>query len=235
MNDTAPTRGSIWRWLAPVLAVGLLLGMGLQYRGFPDADDAEPYHREVYAATASAPEAFGGWTSRPVEVPPSAIELLRPNAIRSRTYVHGPTNAQAGFLIVQCKDARDLSGHWPPNCYKANGYTMTHTQPRTWTIHGQEISGVDYTFEINTAGRSTAIVVSNFMVLPGVGTVPDMFSVREAGADPRRRHFGAAQVQVVTDASYAPAQRDAIFYQLLGGHQALLQRIVDLPRLASHD
>lgn len=225
------------RFIAPAIAGVLLLAMGVGNAGFPTAEDAEPYHSRIMALTDDSPKTFGPWDSRPVEIPKSAVELLRPNAMLSRTFFDATNQRRAEFLIVQCKDARDLSGHWPPNCYKANGYIQADVQPRAWTVGADAgstsdavalaIPGVEYTFEIETAGDSSRLVVANFMILPGVGYVQDMASVRDAGADPRRRSLGAAQVQVVTDASYTPSQRDAIFRELIGPHLPLIRSIAD--------
>lgn len=232
MNDRPNPSRPRSAWLvfaAPTLATVLLLGMGFNSLSFPSAADAEPYHAAVLAAQNDAPSEFGPWDSRPIELPPSAIQLLKPNAILSRTFFNKSGQRSGDFLVVQCKDARSLSGHWPPNCYKATGYTQAGEQPRTWSVGGQDFPGIEYTFEIDTAGRRSRLAVANFMILPGVGYVPDMASVREAGADHLRRYFGAAQVQVVTDASYPPEVRDAIFTDILRAHLPLIRTIADLP------
>ncbi len=224
MSKLSP--GSI---LSLLVAAGLLVGMGIHYRAYPNPSDAAGYHAEVLAATQQAPVEFDRWTSRPVELPPSAVELLRPNAFFSRSFINPQAGLEAGFLIVQVKDARDLSGHWPPNCYKANGYTSLGQQHETWRVGDLDIPGVEYEFEITTAGRRSSIAVANFMILPGVGVVPDMYTVREAGADHRRRYFGAAQVQVVVDANYPPDLRRALVQQLVEPYLPLIRRMLDLP------
>lgn len=236
------------RLVVPALASAMLVAMGVANAGFPTAADAEPYHTRIMTMSQETPTAFGDWQSRPIEVPPSAIELLRPNAMLSRQFRDPVQRRLASILIVQCKDARDLSGHWPPNCYKATGYTMTNAEPRTWaglnaepqtvdpTLPGAipgaipgagAIPGVEYVFDMEIADGPSRLVVANFLIVPGVGFVPDMASVREAGADPQRRSLGAAQVQVVTDGSYNRAERDAIFAELLGPHAALIDAIAN--------
>ncbi|MEM8737137.1 MAG: hypothetical protein AAGG38_01485 [Planctomycetota bacterium] len=261
---TTPARTPRWLTLhsiaAPLCAGLILLGLGAINHGFPTAEDAEPYHAEVLDAVDRTPLDFGPWAGLPVDLPKSAVELLRPNAWLSRSYVDPTARRRAEFLIVQCKDARDLSGHWPPNCYKANGYTAVGVQRRVWTLPAPgtapgttpgitpgitletapgtttetapgntagplTISGVEYEFEIDTTEQQSRVVVANFMILPGVGFVPDMAGVREAGADPRRRALGAAQVQVVTDAAYSPAKRDAIFAEMIAAHLPAIHAI----------
>lgn len=224
-----PARISRLALAAPALAGLLLLGMAAVNFSFPTAEDAEAYHARILELTAEAPAAFDGWSSHPVEIPPSAVELLRPNAILSRQFRHPGQRVEASLLIVQCRDARDLSGHWPPNCYKANGYTAVAADPVTWTIDGTEFPGIDYIFEIDTAGKRSRIVVSNFMILPGVGYVRDMHDVREAGADHRRRYFGAAQLQVVTDAGLSEDHRRRVVSELITPHMPIIRGIRQLP------
>lgn len=230
MSEHAPAQPKWIRLVAPALASALLVAMGVANAGFPTAEDAEPYHARIMTMSLEAPTAFDGWASRPIDVPPSAVELLRPNAMLSRQFRDPATLRHASILVVQCKDARDLSGHWPPNCYKASGYTQTHVEPRTWPALADgtsDIAGVEYTFDMETADGPQRLVVANFLIVPGVGPVPDMASVRNAGADPQRRSLGAAQVQVVTDGSFDRAQRDAIFAELLEPHWPLIDAITD--------
>lgn len=230
MNANPSTQPRWIRLLAPALASALLVGMGVANAGFPTAQDAEPYHTQIMAMSLDTPTTFGPWESRPIEVPPSAVELLRPNAMLSRQFRDPGQRRHASILIVQCKDARDLSGHWPPNCYKASGYTQTNIESRTWSplAEGEgEIPGVEYTFDMEMANGPSRLVVANFLIVPGVGLVPNMASVRDAGADPQRRSLGAAQVQVVTDGSYTRAERDAIFAELLEPHWPLIAAITD--------
>ncbi len=215
------------RYAAPVLAALLLLGMGLGNLSFPAPEDAEAYHEQVRAIRDAAPLDFGPWEGRTIDLPASAVQLLKPNAILSRSFVDSTARRRAEFMVVQCKDARDLSGHWPPNCYKTSGYTLTAQFARTWTVGGVTFPGVEYHFELETAYQRDRIVVANFMILPEIGYVPDMHSVREAGADYRRRYFGAAQVQVVTDAAYTDEMRDEMFKEVLAPHLPLIQKIVD--------
>ncbi len=237
MNKSLTDQPRWIRLIVPALASAMLVAMGVANAGFPTAADAEPYHTRILAMSHETPTSFGDWQSRPIDVPPSAIELLRPNAMLSRQFREPIQRRMASILIVQCKDARDLSGHWPPNCYKATGYTMTHAEPRTWPaligkadaagVMAQDIAGIEYTFDMETSQGASRLVVANFLIIPAVGFVPDMASVREAGADPQRRSLGAAQVQVVTDGSYSRAERDAIFAELLGPHAALIGAIAD--------
>ena len=181
----------------------------------------------------TAPKAFGPWAGTPNEIPPSAVELLRPNATVSRNFVDQAGGRSGQFLIVQCRDARDLAGHWPPNCYPSSGYTEIGRTLTQWQAPGlPPISGMNYRFERASLNGTLTLVVDNFLVLPGTGFVPDMAAVRQAGDDPQRRHFGAAQVQVVTPAGLTEAQRQAVFAEVLAPHAELLNTIAFPPSLA---
>ncbi len=228
--DRGPRGG---RTAAMVAAALLLLGGALWFQGYPTATSAADYHARVLQLARAAPRAFGPWSGVANDIPPSAVELLRPNATVSRSFTDTVGNRGGQLLIVQCRDARDLAGHWPPNCYPSSGFTETGRTLTTWDTPGlPPIQGVSYRFErASTEGR-IALIVDNFLVLPGVGLVPDMAAVRGAGDDPQRRHFGAAQVQVVTAPGLNETQRRAVVAELLAPHAELLNTIAfpsDLP------
>src|ERR1700716_2996219 len=89
--------------------------------------DVEPYHALAKQAIDSIPTSVGSWSATPEKVPPEAIKLLRPNDIRSLSYVDNNAASPrwydrwANLLVDQCKDAGDMLGHWPPNCYVYSG------------------------------------------------------------------------------------------------------------------
>ena len=234
------------RLAGPLLAAAVLLGFGLHQLRYPTPASAAPYHARVLQLAGDAPKQFGPWQSQDNDIPPSAIELLRPNATVSRRFIDEAGRRSGQFLIVQCRDARDLGGHWPPNCYKSSGYTETGREAVAWTVPGVSddagtasgtagpgtINGVTYRFERESLNGRLTLVVDNFLILPGVGFVPDMAAVRGAGEDPRRRHFGAAQVQVVTPDGLSSEQKTAVFNELIAAHAELLNAIAAPPTLA---
>jgi len=212
---TESSRG-VGAW-AVAAAAALLVAGGLWFQQYPTATSATGYHDRVLELAHTAPKAFGPWAGTPNEIPPSAVELLRPNATVSRNFVDQAGGRSGQFLIVQCRDARDLAGHWPPNCYPSSGYTEIGRTLTQWQAPGlPPISGMNYRFERASLN----------------GTLPDMAAVRQAGDDPQRRHFGAAQVQVVTPAGLTEAQRQAVFAEVLAPHAELLNTIAFPPSLA---
>ncbi len=217
---------------AVAAALAMLVAAGLWTQSYPTAASATDYHDRVLKLAGDAPKHFGPWTGTPNDIPASAVELLRPNATVSRNFVDQAGGRSGQFLVIQCRDARDLAGHWPPNCYPSSGYTETGRTLTQWQAPGlPPISGMNYRFERASIHGTLTLVVDNFLILPGTGFVPNMAAVRQAGDDPQRRHFGAAQVQVVTRAGLTEDQRQAIFAEVLAPHAELLNTIAFPPAL----
>lgn len=211
-------------------AAGLLiLGVGAWQTAKPRPADATPYHRAVNTAADALPMSFDGWTGRPQEVPPAAVELLKPNRIVSRRYINDDTGEVVDFLMVHCKDARDLNGHYPPICYPSQGYTQQHVADADWSAGSMHIPGKAYRFSRLDGGRLWNLDVANFLVLPGGPIIRDMDGVTQAGSDYTRRHFGAAQVQVVTSQDMTTQRRHEIVDEMLEHHQPLLNSLLTLP------
>jgi len=205
---------------APALCLMLLGGMALEKRSHTKPEDAAPYHARAKAAIDAWPVQIGkDWTSRAWKIPDAAVQLLRPNTTLSRRYVNVSDERQwADLLVVQCRDPNDMSGHYPPNCYPANGEPMVSERPRTWQVGDQTINGMEYQFERGDLGKPVRYCVYNFFELPGRGIVPDMQQVREATGDYQRRYFGAAEFQVVFPPDVPQQTRDEIFRTLIGAN-----------------
>jgi len=205
---------------APALCLAVLGGMAMEKLTHTKPEDAAPYHARAKAVIDAWPAQIGKeWTSRDLKIPDAAVQLLRPNTTLCRHYVNGADASQsAELLIVQCRDPNDMSGHYPPNCYPANGEPLVSERPRTWQVGEQAINGMEYQFERGDLGKPVRYCVYNFFVLPGHGIVPDMQQVREATGDYQRRFFGAAQCQVVFPPALPQQTRDEIFRTLIGAN-----------------
>jgi hypothetical protein len=221
--------------LPPALCLLLLAGLVAQARTRVQPADAEPFHQRAAAAIAGIPANFdnGQWVSEEEPEPPTATALLRPNAILSRRYIKHLPDGQilsVGVLIVQCRDARDMQGHYPPRCYPANGAKQLESIPRRWSIAGTTIPGMEYLFTQLTEGRNQDLRVYNFFVIPeipglearavsgpngGRGICPDIDSVYASGEDYQQRYYGAAQFQFVFPDELSQAIRDEILAEFL--------------------
>ena len=63
------------------------------------------------------------------------------------------------------------------------------------------------------------------MVLPDGQVCRDMDGVETAAQDYRRKFFGAAQVQIVTDTQWSDADREELFSQLVRAAGPLLREM----------
>lgn len=229
-----------WKNFALVAALGLLAAAGAEgWLIRPRARDAEPFHARVRQAVAEIPRKIGNWEGpRDEEVPPAAVRLLRPNALLQRTYWNPRTGISATLLIVQCGDAADMGGHYPPVCYPSNGYDFDPQRgiiPGDWKaleqgVPGAEdgvLRGTEYAFRRRYGdGPSRNFVVRNLIVLPQGKFARDIREVRAAAADYQRQFYGAAQIQVLFDADRTtPAERDIAFAELLGANRPLFDAL----------
>jgi len=212
-------------WFACGVGGVILAGVGADRAMFQvPAADSYPYHARVRAAAAGMPEVIGDWTSKPVEVPTAAQKLLRSNVLISREYTNQKTRQVANFLLVQCGDARDLDGHYPPICYPNAGFTLAAVQPPKADTD-LAAPGTVYKFTQDTLNGTKAIWVFNLMVLPDGQTSPNMAGVDGIARNRRLRYFGAAEIQVITDIGMPEAERTQVINMLLAGAGPLVETI----------
>jgi hypothetical protein len=206
---------------APAACAVLMLGMIAENHTHITPAKAETYHAQAKAAIESIPTTIGSWTAKRETVPREAIKLLRPNIIRSWKYSDNDVSQPrwydrwASLLVDQCRDARDMNGHWPPNCYVNSGEVLTYSVPRDWKIGGLLITGTEYHFLRTSATESTRTAVYNFLIVPGAGILRDMDGVGKAAEDYQQRYYGAAQFQVLMNADLPQQERDEIFTTLM--------------------
>lgn len=214
--------------LIPLLISSLLLlGIFSERRARPRPEDARAFHKQVEASLDAVPYRIGPWEGTDIPRPPAAQALLRPNAWLSRSFRDSAGDRQASLLVVQCRDTRDMQGHYPPVCYPANGWEAAN-QPTDEDVplDGTPIRLRRYEFARRGFDRQAQVVIYSFFILPGKGFALDMDTVRQEAADYRTRSFGAAQVQVVMDAGMPQALEQAVVAELL----VPLKRTIDLLR-----
>lgn len=219
---------------SPVLCLALLGGIVAQQRSRlrPDDPVVRNYHaraQEAVNAMPDTPQVDGvTWNAEGREPQTAAVRLLKPNVILSRHYVEGVTDRSpraADLLIVQCRDSRDMTGHYPPICYKNIGYEIMEATAREPVRVGSEsVPFTEYHFERWSGGQPSRVCIYNFFVVPGRGVVRDIAGVHEAAEDYERRFFGAAQFQVLIPLNQVPRRedRDVIFTGLLQSHPELI-------------
>ncbi len=223
LADAAPYRRPSRRgaWLAPVMTASLLGGMVLYGFTLPTPQDAAPYHAKMIEMAAEMPLKFGDWSGRDEEVAREAQVLLNPNVIISRKFKNQATGEMAAFLLVQCRDSRDLQGHWPPNCYPASGFQIDSSEPMTWHADNQPYEGREYRF--SKALADGELFVSNFLIVPDGRVAGDMAVVTDASGDYELRYFGAAQVQVLTEGTLTPERRREVVEAFVTAYRPLIE------------
>lgn len=220
-----------FRQLAPVLAAVLLLaGVAATRMNRPGPEDAEAYHDRVREAVAEMPDRIGPYEAEDRELPAAAYDLLKPNATRARA-LRGDDGRLAGsLLVVHCKDARDLLGHYPPVCYPAHGYELPETPRRVEVeLEGMTIPATEYTFTRGENQRASRLVVLNFMVLPTGEIHPDDDALNRLAADYASRFYGAGQFQVIADPMLEPDARREFYATVLADVRPLIQTIRAAP------
>ncbi len=236
-------------WLWPIVSILMLIGMIAEAGTHVQPAVAEPHLARCRAAIEAVPAivkgASGTWTGQETEIPAPAIQLLHPNEILSRDYVNDETKAMVSLLIVNCKDARYLQGHYPPNCYPAQGKELIkynnqgkaeNGEARTWHLPYTDITGMEYHFAPKSPTDQERVVY-NFFVMPRVPAMtvshkeldgvicPDIGSVYTSGEDYQRRYYGAAEFQFVTGTRMTRQERDQAFLDLMGPNEKLIRTL----------
>ncbi|MFO0829782.1 MAG: exosortase-associated EpsI family protein [Phycisphaerales bacterium] len=192
----------------------------------PDVEHLERIRKDL----ETTPLRIGRWIGTLVPVPTEAKEILRPNALLSRRYVEiGGANA-AILMIAHCSDVRDMVGHYPPVCYRANGWTLETDRIETTSVtlsNGWTMPMRVYRFvRAERGGGERRMSVLSGFLLPDGEIVVDMESL--TGRSERRGESakGVAQVQLVFDGDLATEVYLATARELLDGlPRSLLQQL----------
>jgi len=216
-----------WRqgtWAAAT-SLALLGGLAAESSVRPRPEAAEPYHERVRILAEQAPMQIGEWIGADHRPPAEAIRLLKPNVILSRQYVNVRNGRSVQFLLVHCKDARDIHGHYPPVCYPGHGMKLRAAADCDWEVDKTRIVGKEYLFDAQRLGTDGKLV-DNFLIVPG-RYARDMEAVGRQAGDYTQRFFGAAQVQVVFDEPrhWDEAERREVFQTLVGAYLPLIEEI----------
>ena len=219
-------RKTMARLLAPALALLVLGGLAAQKLSYASREDAGPYHQRVREAIDRIPQRIGDWSGTDVAVPSGATKLLRPNVICSRRYQIRQTGQAVSLLVVHCRDARDMGSHYPPVCYRANGWELRKARPVRWEVDPQtRVPAVEYEFSMRRGLHLRTIWVVNVLLLPNGTMSGDISSVGDAAADYRTHFFGAGQVQLIFGEDIRPPDRQGIFKTFMNAIQPVIEAI----------
>lgn len=202
--------------LAPVLSLLIAAGLFAQMQQYVLHTDPDPHHERVRIAVENIPVRFGDWEGADANIPPAAGQLLRPNAILGRHYHNPERGVWATLVVVHCRDPRDMAGHYPPNCYPGNGWRQGGAPLAVeCRVDDAVIPLAAYQFSRTEHHRISSRIIYNFFVLPREGMVTEMDRVRRATGDYRSRPYGAAQIQILMDASTPEAERERILREMM--------------------
>ncbi len=206
---------SLVRHLPLIFAVLVIVAMHFETRGRPSAADAKQFHIEAAKAIEAIPAKFDSWDGVDIPVPASAQALLRPNAMLSRRYTNVRSGEQVSMMLVQCRDTRDMAGHYPPICYPGLGWVERDRGKVDLNFRGRAIQAMRYEFDQRLFDQYKTLVVYNFFAVPGQGLPIDMAAIRQAGSDYASRPFGAAQIQVAFARRRPAAEEKSLVESLL--------------------
>jgi hypothetical protein len=214
------------RWLACISGALILGGVYVDHSTLHAlSKNAEGYHARIREVADQLPRSAGDWLGSKTEVPAGAVGLLRPNVTLSLDFTN-TAGQRASFLLVQCRDARDLLGHYPPVCYDAHGFVLVKHEPRTWDVDGDQLQGTMYEFSrTDRQDRVNSIKVYDVMILPNGQTAPDMAGVDRVARHREQRYYGAAQIQILTDAALPEEKRTEVIGLLLRGAKPVINAI----------
>ena len=217
-----------FRRLTPVLMVCLFAAIAVESSMRPNAEDSEPFHQSIRDLSSQLPVRIGHWTGKSLAVSNESVRLLNPNVIHRRRFVHGQTGQVVHVLLVHCKDARDIYGHYPPRCYPSQGKSQLSAVAKDWLVAGHSVPGIEY--EFRTDGPN--LIVDNFIIVPATETDTngrierDMGTVKKRAWEYRNRHYGAAQFQVVyRDPRLSTEDRTRIFTELVEAYMPVIEAI----------
>lgn len=224
-DDAVPKRSrALLVGVGIVVVLGVSLGLGF---AMPDGANADGYHADVRDVAEELPRQIGPWSAVDTELPEAAVALLKPNVLISRRYENEETGQSFAMLVVQCADARDMEGHYPPNCYPSSGWSTLGRQSITLDIGSHQAASMDYRFERKSNQSVEQIGVVNLILVPGDGFVTSMRRIRQLAGTISDRFYGAAQVQFVFSGQWEQEERQAVVEQVGASFEPLMDVILD--------
>lgn len=183
--------------------------------------DVDAFQTNVRTAWDKAPKVVGNWLGSDIALPTAAIKLLRPNASLNRAYHNLVTGEDVTVLAVQCGDARDMEGHYPPNCYPGNGNVLESQAPVDFA--GGVVKATEYSFYKPTPVGNLPLWVAGTFNLQGGVSARNMKEMRVRAREGGRRYYGVAQFQVVIAGTVPQARKIEIAEEFFKAYAPLLE------------
>jgi hypothetical protein len=218
---------------APVTAAAMLvalLGWNLFERD--TSGGVEQYMDHSKEQIQKVPVRIGRFlgVDTPISQLPGVVDLLQPNHIMQRRYIDPDRGDGFSLLIVHCGVAKDMYGHYPPNCYPNAGW-IVEGEPEEIVVHAGdiEIPARRYRFrhEASVVAERTDILA--FFVVPAGQSRfgGDMRLVDMSSRSPATDKLGAAQVQILTPGEMPEQTRKEIWGEALEAIAPALHTIAE--------
>ena len=186
----------------------------------------EAYHEGIADLINEIPVDVGGWIGRQVPLPQSATSLLNPNAIVAHEYYHQDTDVRVTLMIVQCRDARDMGGHYPPVCYPANGWVDAFDgETRLYALGSNDLR--IYGFQRIAGKVEREITIYGLFALPTGVLSTSMREVRQLSANYDYRKYGAAQLQIMIQGDVATEDHPWILKEMYEIARPAIEAVLD--------
>ncbi len=190
------------------------------------------YMTQVAAKIDGIPLDIGPFKGRETTVAPAAIELLQPNRILQRRYTVLETGEWFSLLIVHCGIAKDMYGHYPPNCYPQSGWAQEFAPDElALEAGGLTIPAKRYRFTREGDVLDDQMDILSFFVLPSGQPRfgGDMSLVDMSSRLPWTDKLGAAQVQILTPSEMPDERRREIWNMAIEAIAPVLHIIAEGP------
>ncbi|MDQ7012394.1 MAG: exosortase-associated EpsI family protein [Planctomycetota bacterium] len=226
------TRGR--SWIAPSLAMLLLAGLAtLHFTERDTSGGVDMYMERAGARIDEVPLHIGRFIGQTAAVAPEVENLLKPNRVLQRRYVD-PYSTEPddwfSLVIVHCGVAKDMFGHYPPNCYPRAGWTESVPAEDVVVRAGElTIPARLYRYTRESGMTAQRQDILSFFVVP---SAPDRFGADDRMVDMASRtaasdKLGAAQVQILTPTSMSEERRKAIWSEVLEAIVPVLNTIAE--------
>jgi len=214
--------------LAPIATAVAL--MALLFSGRVESvsgEQIDEYQANIRRLVDNIPYRVGDWYGKDVPAPPAAVKILRPNALLQRRYTELGTGRTFSLLVVHTEEARDMQGHWPPNCYPASGWELLDTRQTTIETDSAVIPVKDYSFRRTVDGFEQRMNVLGFFVLPGDGAdfLTSYQALVRAGRNKATAGLGAAQIQLLSGNDIDDAERKELARMFVSSIDSLIRVI----------
>jgi len=231
--------GGLWPLAAATTMLALVAGgFALGDRGI---DPATLAHRErVAAAFAEISPQLGPWIGRDIAVPSGAQAILKPNAMLCRRLTKLGGDAEATMVLIHAADVRDMLGHWPPVCYRADGWDPVEEDAgRTLRLEADDgrppLEALRHRFaRLRADAPPERFEIWTAFVVPGGEPSGDLDALAARAGSRGMSARGLAQLQVIVPAGTGDGEAERRVREVLEAVPArLLELLAADPREAT--